>query len=102
MTRSGSGGPRLGRTWLVLRAGSARSSRLAGATRRGCLAVANGHEWARRQLAKAGIGFTALGNGFASCEDPVLLQRVCGRLGAGAVTGVLLALAAPPALPVHP
>jgi hypothetical protein len=46
----------------------------------------NGHEWAKRQLAKAGIGFTALGNGFASCQDPVLLQRVCDRLGPGAVT----------------
>jgi len=47
----------------------------------------NGHEWAKRQLAKAGIGFTELDNGFASCEDPALLQRVCDRLGPGAVTG---------------
>lgn len=47
----------------------------------------NGHEWAKRQLAKAGIGFTALDNGFASCENPALLQRVCDRLGPGAVTG---------------
>ena len=47
----------------------------------------NGHEWAKRQLAKAGVGFTALDNGFASCENPVLLQRVCDRLGPGAVTG---------------
>jgi hypothetical protein len=47
----------------------------------------NGHEWAKRQLVKAGAGFTALDNGFASCEDPVLLQRVCDRLGPGAVTG---------------
>jgi hypothetical protein len=46
----------------------------------------NGHEWAKRQLAKAGIGFTALDNGFASCADPALLQRVCDRLGPGAVT----------------
>jgi hypothetical protein len=47
----------------------------------------NGHEWAKRQLAKARVGFTALDNGFASCQDPVLLQRVCDRLGPGAVTG---------------
>jgi hypothetical protein len=40
----------------------------------------NGHEWAR-QLAKGGIGYTALDNGFASCEDPALLQRLCDRLG---------------------
>jgi hypothetical protein len=46
----------------------------------------NGHEWAKRQLAKAGIGFTELDNGFASCEDPALLQRLCDRLGPGAVT----------------
>jgi hypothetical protein len=47
----------------------------------------NGHEWAKRQLATAGIGFTALDNGFRSCEDPALLQRLCDRLGSGAVTG---------------
>jgi hypothetical protein len=29
----------------------------------------NGHEWAKRQAAKAGIAFTALANGFASCSD---------------------------------
>ena len=46
----------------------------------------NGHEWAKRQLAKAGIGYTALDNGFASCDDPGLLQRLCDRLGPGAVT----------------
>jgi hypothetical protein len=46
----------------------------------------NGHERAKQQLAKAGIGFTALDNGFGSCEDPALLQRVCDRLGPGAVT----------------
>jgi len=46
----------------------------------------NGHEWAKRQLAKAGTGYTALDNGFASCADPLLLQRLCDRLGPGAVT----------------
>jgi hypothetical protein len=46
----------------------------------------NGHEWAKRQLAKASVGFTALDNGFASCQDPGLLQRLCDRLGPGAVT----------------
>jgi hypothetical protein len=45
----------------------------------------NGHEWARRQLAKGGVGYTALDNGFASCQDPALLQRLCDRLGPGAV-----------------
>ncbi len=40
----------------------------------------NGHEWAKRQAAKAGIGFTALDNGFAAVEDPVALQGICDRL----------------------
>jgi hypothetical protein len=46
----------------------------------------NGHEWARRQLVTAAVMFTALDNGFASCQDPVLLQRLCDRLAPGAVT----------------
>ncbi|MGH8931490.1 MAG: hypothetical protein ACRDZO_12905 [Egibacteraceae bacterium] len=41
----------------------------------------NGHEWAKRQAAKAGIGFTPLSNGFASCDDPAGLQAICDRLG---------------------
>ena len=45
----------------------------------------NGHEWAKRQLAMAGIGFTELSNGFASCQDPQALQAVCDRLGPGAI-----------------
>jgi hypothetical protein len=45
----------------------------------------NGHEWAKRQAAAAGIGFTALSNGFASCEDPAALQDICDRFGPGAV-----------------
>ncbi len=45
----------------------------------------NGHEWAKRQALAAGIGFTELSNGFASCEDPAALQEVCDRLGPGHV-----------------
>jgi hypothetical protein len=41
----------------------------------------NGHEWAKRQCVKAGIGFTALSNGFATCADPDALQMICDRLG---------------------
>jgi hypothetical protein len=41
----------------------------------------NGHEWAKRQAAKAGIGFTALDNGFATCADPVAVQAIRDRLG---------------------
>jgi hypothetical protein len=45
----------------------------------------NGHEWAKRQAAAAGIGFTALSNGFASCQDPAALQQICDRFGPGTV-----------------
>ncbi|WP_218063307.1 hypothetical protein [Arthrobacter sp. SDTb3-6] len=41
----------------------------------------NGHEWAKRQAIQTGIRFTALSNGFASCEDPAALQEICDRLG---------------------
>ncbi len=30
---------------------------------------------------QAGIGFTALSNGFATCEDSEALQAICDRLG---------------------
>jgi len=45
----------------------------------------NGHEWAKRQLAKSRIGYEALDNGFRSCQDPAALQKICDRLGPGAV-----------------
>jgi hypothetical protein len=41
----------------------------------------NGHEWAKRQLDKLGIGYTALDNGFLECADPQVLQKVCDSLG---------------------
>jgi hypothetical protein len=37
----------------------------------------NGHEWAKRQATSAGITFTALSNGFASCDQPERLQAIC-------------------------
>jgi hypothetical protein len=43
----------------------------------------NGHEWAKRQASAAGIGFTELSNGFATCTDPAGLQAICDRLGPG-------------------
>ena len=45
----------------------------------------NGHEWAKCQLAKRGVPFEELDNGFLSCEDPEVLRRVCDQLGPGAV-----------------
>ena len=41
----------------------------------------NGHEWAKRQCVQAGIGFTELSNGFATCENPGALQAICDQLG---------------------
>jgi len=45
----------------------------------------NGHEWAKRQAAKAGIEFTELSNGFATTGDPAALQVICDRLGPSAI-----------------
>ena len=46
-------------------------------TARVCL---NGHEYAKRQLAKEGIAFEALDNGVLSCADPVRLQQILDEL----------------------
>jgi hypothetical protein len=40
----------------------------------------NGHEWAKRQAHKRGIGFESLDNGFRSVEDADALQAICGTL----------------------
>jgi hypothetical protein len=45
----------------------------------------NGHEWAKRQAVKAGIAFTELSDGFASCDDPAGLQEICDRLQPGTI-----------------
>jgi hypothetical protein len=42
----------------------------------------NGHEWAKQQLRKEGIGFKAMNNGFLSCENPERLQVICHQLNA--------------------
>jgi hypothetical protein len=41
----------------------------------------NGNEWAKRQAARAGIGFEPLDNGFAACGDVPALQALCDSLG---------------------
>ena len=41
----------------------------------------NGHEWAKRQLEREGIGYEALDNGFLSCAQPEKLQEICDSLG---------------------
>src|SRR6185437_15239553 len=49
----------------------------------------NGNEWAKRQAAKSGIGFTALDNGFAAVDDPPTLQQICDRLGEDQIDALL-------------
>jgi len=49
----------------------------------------NGNHWAQRQAAKAGIGFTALDNGFAAVDDVDRLQRICDNLGPEQIDALL-------------
>ena len=49
----------------------------------------NGHEYAKRQLARKGIAFEALDNGILSCADPLRLQRICDGLSAEKIDGFL-------------
>src|SRR3954467_5416514 len=41
----------------------------------------NGHEWAKRQAGKAGIGFEPLDNAFGAVDDAVAVQAICDQLG---------------------
>ncbi len=50
---------------------------------------ANGHEWAKQQLTRAGIRFQALDNGLRAVDDPAAAHRICARLGAGHVRDLL-------------
>jgi len=45
----------------------------------------NGHEWAKQQARKIGLAFTELSNGFAACEDPAVLQKICDALQPGTI-----------------
>jgi hypothetical protein len=49
----------------------------------------NGHEYAKRQLAKEGIAFEALDNGILSCADPRRLQQICDRLSPAKIDALL-------------
>src|SRR6266581_5114757 len=55
-------------------------------TGRVCL---NGHEYAKRQAAKAGIGFTARDNRCVAGDDPVAVQRICDRLSPAKIDAVI-------------
>jgi hypothetical protein len=49
----------------------------------------NGHEYAKRQLAKAGIAFEALDNGILTCAEPARLQAICDGLSAARIDALL-------------
>jgi hypothetical protein len=40
-------------------------------------------------VAKAGIAFTALDNGFAAVDDPAAVQAICDRLGPQQIDALL-------------
>ena len=49
----------------------------------------NGHEWAKRQAAKARIGFKALDNGFAQVDDVAAVQTICDSFGPDQIDALL-------------
>ena len=49
----------------------------------------NGNEWAKRQAARAGIGFNPLDNGFAAVDDVPALQAICHSLGPAQIDALL-------------
>lgn len=51
--------------------------------------MANGHEWAKRQLDDAGVGYRELDNGLWTVEDETAARRICARLSAGHVRGLI-------------
>jgi hypothetical protein len=49
----------------------------------------NGHEYAKRQLERAGIAYQALDNGIRSCADTKRLQAICDSLSAAKIDALL-------------
>ena len=49
----------------------------------------NGHEYAKCQLGKEGIGFEALDNGILTCANPKRLQQLCDELSAEKIDALL-------------
>jgi hypothetical protein len=47
--------------------------------------IINGNEYAKRQAAKAGIGFVPLDNAFAAVDDVAAVQAICDGLDAGKI-----------------
>jgi hypothetical protein len=49
----------------------------------------NGHEYAKSQLRREGIGLKALDNGFVSCQNPERLQTICEQMGPQQIDALL-------------
>src|SRR6201996_1069717 len=56
--------------------------------------IINGNEYAKRQAAKAGIGFTPLDNAFAAVDDAAAVQAICDGLDAGQISALAARLLA--------
>ena len=56
--------------------------------------ILNGNEYAKRQAAKAGIGFVPLDNAFAAVEDVAAVQAICDGLDEGKITALAARLLA--------
>jgi len=56
--------------------------------------ILNGNEYAKRQAAKAGIGFVPLDNAFAAVDDVTAVQTICDGLGEGEITALAARLLA--------
>jgi hypothetical protein len=56
--------------------------------------ILNGNEYAQRQAAKAGIGFTRLDNAFAAVDDVAAVQQICDGLDEGKITALAARLLA--------
>jgi hypothetical protein len=56
--------------------------------------ILNGNEYAQRQAAKAGIGFTRLDNAFAAVDDVAVVQQICDGLDEGEIAALAARLLA--------
>lgn len=56
--------------------------------------ILNGNEYAQRQSAKAGIGFTPLDNAFAAVDDVAAVQAICDGLDEGKINALAARLLA--------
>src|SRR5487761_576243 len=56
--------------------------------------ILNGNEYAKRQAARAGIGFVPLDNAFAAVDDVAAVQAICDGLDEGEITALAARLLA--------